>query len=88
MIYRAYFYDGNDDIIGDVTQDGSVNVVDVVLIINYILGTQVLNNAQLQIADINTDGIIDVLDIILIVNLILHFQYLKHDYSIAHSFPG
>ena len=71
LIYRAYFYDGNDDIIGDVTQDGSVNVVDVVLIINYILGTQVLNNAQLQIADINTDGNINIVDIVALVNLII-----------------
>ena len=71
LIYRAYFYDGNNDNMGDVTQDGTVNVVDVVLIINYIIGIQILNNTQLQIADINADGIINIVDIVALINIII-----------------
>ena len=71
LIYRAYFYDGNNDNVGDVTQDGTVNVVDVVLIVNYIIGTQTLNNIQLQIADINIDGLVNIVDIVALINIII-----------------
>ena len=52
---------------GDVNQDGSVNVRDVVLTVNIILGINSYNES----ADLNGDGIVNVLDVINIVNLIL-----------------
>ena len=48
--------------------DGNINIQDVILSVNIILGSNTYN----ETADINTDGFIDVLDIINIVNLILN----------------
>ena len=61
MIYQA----------GDVNQDNQVNVLDIVLAVNYVLDSGDLNQSQQNIADINSDGIINILDIILIVNIII-----------------
>ena len=73
LINRAYFYEeeNNQGTVGDVTQDGLVNVVDIVLIVNYVLNTQTLNDSQLEIADINLDGIINIIDIVALVSIII-----------------
>ena len=54
-------------LLGDVNNDGNINVQDIILSINIILG----NSSYLQSADINADNVVDVLDIVLLVNLIL-----------------
>lgn len=56
---------------GDVNFDGSVDVLDVVLVVSFALGTTEPDSLELQAADVNSDNQIDVLDIVLIVNLIL-----------------
>tara|TARA_B100000959_G_C14975085_1_gene621242 strand:+ start:395 stop:2677 length:2283 start_codon:yes stop_codon:yes gene_type:complete len=56
-------------LMGDVNNDGSVNVFDVITIVNYVLGED--ENIDLSLADMNSDGSIDVFDIILVVNYIL-----------------
>jgi hypothetical protein len=55
----------------DINQDGIWNVLDVVLVINYIFELITLTEEQLIYADLNQDGIINVLDIVEIVNIIL-----------------
>jgi len=60
---------------GDLTQDGSVNVLDVVFMVNIILQLPSENDPwELWICcgDFNEDGNINVLDIISLVNLILN----------------
>ena len=54
--------------IGDINSDNIINILDVILIINIILGSDNFNN----LADINIDGNIDVLDVVLLVNIILN----------------
>ena len=51
---------------GDLNMDGTVNVLDVVSIVNIVLNGE--NNSM---ADLNSDGIINILDVILLVNIIL-----------------
>ena len=58
-------------IFGDVTQDGDVNVLDVVSIVGYILGSQEYGDAELQLADYTQDGSVNVLDVVAIVQIIL-----------------
>ena len=54
---------------GDLNGDGLLNVADVTLLINYVLGTEdVLND---QITDLNEDGAINVADVTLLINMIL-----------------
>ena len=61
---------GNPSLPGDVNQDDTVNILDVVLAVNGVLGAE-LSDVEFQLADMNGDGILNVLDIILIVNEIL-----------------
>tara|TARA_B100000029_G_scaffold468638_1_gene505782 strand:- start:78 stop:1496 length:1419 start_codon:yes stop_codon:yes gene_type:complete len=58
----------------DINQDGIWNVLDVVLVINYIFGLNTLSDEQIINADLNQDGIINVLDIVEMVNIILTNQ--------------
>ena len=57
---------------GDANGDGTVNVLDVVSIVNYILaGGDGLDDCGAASADFNGDGTVNVLDVVGIVNLIL-----------------
>ena len=53
--------------LGDVNGDEAIDILDVVLTVNMILGAVDQSSA----ADINQDGIINVLDVILLINTIL-----------------
>ena len=57
---------------GDVTQDGEVNVLDIVMSVNIILFGIAHTEEELCILDMNEDGAINVLDIILIIDIILN----------------
>jgi len=57
---------------GDLNQDGSINVQDIILTINIVLGAPPSGYALCS-GDINEDGVIDILDIVLLINLILTF---------------
>jgi len=59
-------------LLGDINQDGSINVLDIVGMINFILSSNIPTDNQFILSDINEDGIINVLDIVLIVNIILN----------------
>ena len=62
--------DEESGIMGDLNQDGLVNVQDIIISINIILGEQPSNYEQWS-GDFNQDGVIDILDIVLLINLIL-----------------
>jgi len=55
-----------NSILGDINNDGVVNVIDVVLVVNIVLNQNENNDA-----DLNNDGFINILDIVLLVNIIL-----------------
>ena len=56
---------------GDTNGDGILNVVDVVSMVGYILGTIEYSDGQICASDLNGDTIINVVDIVAIVGLIL-----------------
>ena len=58
----------NNILSGDINSDGMINVLDVVMLVNIVLG-QAGGNPS---ADINGDGIYNVLDVVQLVNLILN----------------
>ena len=43
--------------LGDVNDDGSIDILDVVLMVNYILGSDYPTNAESIASDLNSDGI-------------------------------
>jgi len=55
--------------VGDLNEDGIINVIDIVNLVNYVLGIGNLTN--LCAADLNADDVINVLDVVNLVNLIL-----------------
>ena len=57
--------------VGDLNDDGNTDVLDIVSIVNHILGTLPLDSVGLCAGDMQGDGNIDVLDIVAIVNIIL-----------------
>lgn len=67
--------------IGDSNLDGEVNIQDIVLTVNYILGYDELEDEQLIQADCNMDGLVDILDVIFEINLILGNEQLSWDFE-------
>ena len=53
-------------ITGDINSDGQVNILDIVIIANMILGDKFQ-----ELADLNGDGVLNILDIVQLVNIIL-----------------
>ena len=56
---------------GDLDADGTVGVMDIVLLQRYILGVSPLTEAQYQLADINADACVDVFDLAYLKRLVL-----------------
>ncbi len=56
---------------GDVNGDDAVNVIDIVLTANFILGFDEPTPAQFSAGDMNADGELSILDIQLMINIIL-----------------
>ena len=57
---------------GDINDDEIVNIIDIIVLIDFILGNTEPNEDWLNVSDINDDGLINVLDVILIVDIILN----------------
>ena len=57
--------------LGDGNFDGSIDVLDVVTLVNFILSIEVPTEDQLFWLDINQDNNLNVQDVVLIVNIIL-----------------
>ena len=52
---------------GDINNDGAIDILDIVLVVNIVLSGE-FN----QFADLNGDGSIDILDVVQLVNIILN----------------
>ena len=62
----GYNYFDNTNISGDINDDGIVNILDIISVVNIVLGAE-----QNEAADVNSDGLVNILDIVSIVNIIL-----------------
>ena len=69
-MYRVFLDDvggGGNECDGDLTGDGAINVLDVVSLVNVIMGTG--NSGPCD--DITGDGAVNVLDVVSLVNIIM-----------------
>jgi hypothetical protein len=66
--FTIEFLADGSGVFGDINFDESVDVLDVVLLVNMILGSESMNFGT---ADLNSDGSINVQDVILVINIIL-----------------
>jgi hypothetical protein len=65
--YAYDYFDVTNILSGDVNGDEIINVLDIILTVNIILGLDDYNST----ADVNGDEIINVLDIVSLINIIL-----------------
>ena len=59
---------------GDVNFDSQLDVLDVVMIVNFVLGTENFSYNQIQSSDMNEDGVVDILDIVQVIQEILYLN--------------
>ena len=59
-------------LIGDLNYDGEINVVDVVIVVNFALFITIPNESELILADLNEDGSINIMDVVQLINIILN----------------
>ena len=59
-------------LLGDINSDGEVNVVDVIILVNFVLASDFPEEWQVDISDINNDGLLNILDIVELVNFIIN----------------
>ena len=61
----------NDVVLGDLDGNGTINILDVVMLVNIVLGVLDPTSQQDISADLNADGTINILDVVQLVNIIL-----------------
>ena len=71
-IYNQWVIDNINFDLGDINQDQIVDILDIVQLVNFILGQTIFNFEELYLADCNSDSIINIQDIIIIVNYIIN----------------
>tara|TARA_Y100000996_G_scaffold137140_1_gene104273 strand:+ start:494 stop:805 length:312 start_codon:yes stop_codon:yes gene_type:complete len=71
MLYVINELLGYDYMLGDINFDSSIDILDIVLIVNIVL--DIFNPSELQIlaSDLNQDQMVNILDIVQVVNIIL-----------------
>ena len=74
------------ELYGDVNFDGSLDVTDVILLVNFVLGTTPTEEQGLT-ADMNQDGIINILDVIQVVGEILGTTFGQSVQWLEENFP-
>ena len=72
--YEIYFSKAVNEsvVLGDINQDSIIDILDVVLIINFILGQEDPSIIEEIASDLNNDGIVNIQDVILIISIILN----------------
>ena len=65
--YGLDFFDVEDYLLGDINSDGIINILDIVQLVNIVLGSVDSTPA----ADMNGDGITNILDVVQLVNAVL-----------------
>ena len=61
----------NNYLMGDVNGDESINILDVVQLVNIVLGGGSPDGYQMVVSDLNSDGDINILDVVQLVNIVL-----------------
>ena len=60
-----------NDFVGDLNEDSTLNILDIVLLVDIILNSSSPTNNELFLSDMNEDGALNIQDIILLINVIL-----------------
>ena len=74
------------ELYGDVNFDGSLDITDVILLVNFVLGQTPTEEESLA-GDINQDGILNILDVISVVSEILGTTFSQSVQWLEENFP-
>ena len=74
------------ELYGDVNFDGTIDITDVITLINFVLGTTPTEEESLT-ADISQDDIINILDVIQLVSEILGTTFSQSVQWLEDNFP-
>ena len=69
-LYNQWYSDNFLFEIGDINQDTTIDILDIIQLVNFIMGTDI-SGLEFYLADLNTDNTINIQDIIIIINYIL-----------------
>lgn len=64
--------DAQDGRMGDINEDGIIDIIDVVLLRSYIVGNNTFSFKQLKLADLNNDGDCDISDVVMLRSAIVN----------------
>ena len=86
-----YIGEPEDDFVvelyGDVNFDGTLNVVDIVTIVSFILNTTVPTDEEFLTADISQDGFLNIQDIIMVVQEVIGVSFRGAVEWLIENFP-
>ena len=74
------------DLYGDVNFDNSLDVTDVITMVNFVLGQPRTEEESLT-ADMNQDGVLNILDVIQLVGAILETTFTQSVQWLEENFP-
>ena len=74
------------DLYGDVNFDNSLDITDVITMVNFVLGQPRTEEEELT-ADMNQDGILNILDVIGVVSQILGTNFAQSVQWLEENFP-
>ena len=74
------------ELYGDVNFDNQLNVTDIVLLVNFVLG-ETPTEEELLTGDMNQDGILNILDVITVVGEILGTTFAQSVEWLEENFP-
>jgi len=89
--FFGYIGEPEDDfeveLYGDVNFDGTLNVLDVVEIVGFVLNSTQPTEEQLLTGDMNQDGILNILDVINLVSQIVGLSFGEAVDWLRENFP-
>ena len=70
LVGRVFLVD-QETLVGDMNNDGSLDVLDIIIDIGHIIGSSLVDYNLVVISDVNYDLDLDILDVVILVNSIL-----------------
>lgn len=84
--WMNFFFQDQGGLLGDVNEDGFVNIADVTTLIDYLLGTGV--HINMYNANVNQDGDVNIADVTALIDMLLNLNAGKSLHRIAAQFAA
>ena len=70
-LHVVSFEDNYHDSIGDLNNDNVINVLDIIIVVDFILENQSPTDLEFLLSDMNYDSLIDVLDVLIMIQNVI-----------------